>query len=86
MIVKYKTMTWEVHKCSLDKWINTSLNDNGFYQNITDEAELFSAQGNKMIPFDAVIWGNKDSLFCMDGDQEDEDGYPFVAYYVGYLK
>lgn len=73
--IKLGSSVWEIHKCSVDEWINSTLNDTGIYLDITDHEEI----SNHL--FSAVFQGNKDTLFILDVEQDHT-----ITYYLGYLK
>lgn len=75
MILSYKLesgkeLQWEVHKCSTDEWINSTLNDQGLYKDITDEV---------VSDFSWVVLGDRDTLFIIDVDIHRQ-----LNYYIGY--
>lgn len=75
MILSYKLesgkeLQWEVHKCGADEWINSTLNDQGLYKDITDEV---------VSDFTWVVLGNRDTLFIVDIDILGQ-----FNYYIGY--
>lgn len=74
MIVKYNNMAWELTKVSRTEYMIANAKDGGFYQDITDDVDSHTL-------FDAVFWGQRDTLFCMSvGVHYD------LIYYTGTLK
>lgn len=67
-----KKLVWEIHKCSADEWINSTLNDEGLYLDIT---ELVNSH------YSWVVQGNNNTLFCVDVDIHGK-----LNYYLGYLE
>jgi hypothetical protein len=74
---------WEIHKADRAEWINSNINDGGFYFDVTDSAKVYSDESHRVDItqfFDMIALGNKDTMFLLEHDEQT------ISYYVGHLK
>ncbi len=74
-VTEHRTYTVDHYKTTLDDWINSTINDQGLYRDITEEIE------DDEIGISAAIQGQKDTIYILAVDIHGS-----INYYIGHLE